>query len=74
MTDCAKTATAEELDLEEDELEGENIIASLVYLAHMRELRVANFQASLVVKLQDSVATSAVLCEAGNSFTNNTVA
>ena len=42
LVDCAKTDTAEELDLEEDELEGDNI-ASLVYLDHMRELRVAHY-------------------------------
>ena len=73
LADCAKIATAEELDLEEDELEGENI-ASLVSLDHMRELRVAHFQAVIGREIvQDSVATSAVLCEAGNSSTSNTV-
>ena len=54
---CAKTATAKELDLEEDELEGENI-ASLVSLDHIRELCLAHFQVislSLVVKLFKTV-------------------
>ena len=70
---CAKTATAEQLHLEEDELEGENI-ASLVSLDHIRELRVAHFQAVIGREsVQDSVAISAVLCEAGNSSINNTV-
>ena len=47
LNDCAKTATAEELDLEEEESEGENL-ASLVSLDDMRELRVAHFQAAIV--------------------------
>ncbi|XP_067026126.1 uncharacterized protein [Acropora muricata] len=73
LADCAKTAPAEELDLEDDELEGENI-ASLVSLDHMRELRVAHFQAVIGREtVQNSVGTSALLCEAGNSSTNNTV-
>ena len=73
LNDCAKTATAEELDLEEEESEGENL-ASLVSLDDMRELRVAHFQAAIVSEtVQDSVATSGVLCEEGNSSTSNTV-
>ena len=73
LADCAKTVTAKELDLEEDKLEGENV-ASLVSLDHMRELRGAHFQAVIGCEtVQDSVATSAVLCEAGNSSTSNTV-
>ena len=48
------TESHKELDLEEDELEGENI-ASLVSLDHMRELPVAHFRPSLVVKLCKTV-------------------
>jgi len=39
LADCAKTAAAEELDLEEEELQGENF-ASPVSLDDMRELQV----------------------------------
>ena len=42
LADCTKTAAAEELDLEEKELQGENF-ASPVSLDDMRELRVAHF-------------------------------
>jgi len=67
LADCAKTAAAEELDLEEEELQGENF-ASPVSLDDMRELRVAHFQAAICSEtVQDSVAALDVLCEDGNS-------
>jgi len=73
LADCAKTAAAEELDLEEEELQGENF-ASPVSLDDMRELRVAYFQAAICNEtVQDSVAALDVLCEDGNSSTSNTV-
>ena len=42
LADCAKTAVAEKLDLEEEELQGEDF-ASPLSLDDMRELRVAHF-------------------------------
>ena len=69
LADCAKTATAEELDLEEEEFEGENLVS----LDDMRELRVAHFQAAIGSEtVQDNVAAY-VLCEEGNPSTSNTV-
>ena len=73
MADCAKTAAAEKLDLEEEELQGENF-ASPVSLDDTRELRVAYFQAAICSEaVQDTVAALGVLCEEGNSSTSNTV-
>ena len=73
LADRAKTAAAEELDLEEEELQGENF-ASPVSLDDMRELRVAHFQAGICSDtVQDSVSALGVLCEGGNSSTSNTV-
>ena len=73
MADCAKTAAAEKLDLEEEELQGENF-ASPVSLDDMRELLVTHFQAAICSEaVQDTVAALGVLCEEGNSSTSNTV-
>ena len=75
MADCAKTAAAEKLDLEEEELQGENF-ASPVSLDDMRELPVAHFQAAICSEaVQDTVAALGVLCGEGNSSTSkcNTV-
>ena len=69
FADCAKTATAEELHLEEEEFEVENLVS----LDDMRELRVAHFQAAIGSEtVQDNVAAY-VLCEEGNPSTSNTV-
>ena len=60
LADCAKTAAAEELDLD---LESKNF-ASPVSLDDMRELRVAHFQAAICSEtVQDSVAALGVLYE-----------
>ena len=73
LADCAKTAPAEEWDLEEEELQGENFTYP-VSLDDMRDLRVAHFQAaSFSGTVQDSVSALGVLCEEGNSSTSNTV-
>ena len=73
MADCAKTAAAENLDLEEEELQGENF-ASPVSLDDMRELLVTHFQAAICREaVQDTVAALGVLCEEGNSSTSHTV-
>ena len=75
LADCAKTAAAEKLDLEEEELQGENF-ASPVSLDDMRELLVTHFQAAICSEaVQDTVAALGVLCEEGNSSTSkcNTV-
>ena len=61
MADCAKTATAEELGLGEEELQGENF-ASLVSVDEIRELCVAHFEAAIGSEtVQDRVATSSVM-------------
>ena len=68
-----KQRTAEELDFEEEELQGENF-ASPVSLDDMRELRVAHFRAAICSEtVQDSVSALGVLCEEGISSTSNTV-
>ena len=73
LADCANTAAAEELDFEEEELQGENF-ASPVSLDDMRELRVAHFRAAICSEtVQDSVSALGVLCEEGISSTSNTV-
>ena len=73
LADCAKTAAAEELDFEEEELQGENF-ASPVSLDDMRELRVAHFRAAICSEtVQDSVSALGVLCEEGISSTSITV-
>ena len=65
MADCAKTAAAEELALEEEEWQGENF-ASPVSLDDIRELRVAHFQAAICSEtVRDSVAALGVLGEEG---------
>ena len=61
------------MDLEEEELQGENF-ASPVSLDDMRELLVTHFQAAICSEaVQDTVAALGVLCEEGNSSTSNTV-
>ena len=73
LADCAKTAAAEKLDLEEEELQCENF-ASPVSLDDMRKLLVTHFQAAICSEaVQDTVAALGVLCEEGNSSTSNTV-
>ena len=73
LADCAETAVAKELDLEEEELQGE-VFASPVSLDDMRELRVAHFQAAICSEtVQDSEVALGVLYEEGNSSTSNTV-
>ena len=73
LADCAKIVAAEELDLEEEELQGENF-ASPVSLDDMRALHVAHFQAAICSEtVQDSISALGVLCEEGNSSTSNTV-
>ena len=73
LADCAKTVAAEELDMEQEELQGENF-ASLVSIDDMRELRVAHFQPAICSEtMHDSVSALGVLSEEGNSSTSNTV-